>query len=266
MFKTRVISSVVLVAIAAVVLYLGGYVTGAVMLLLSLVGIFELLRVYRLEKSFMGLVAYVSTIVYYVLLMFKANALILPFMIVYLLVVLAAYVLTFPKFKDKDMQITFLSFFYISVMLSYVYQLRALENGLVLVLLIIICSWGNDTLAYLVGVSIGKHKMSPKLSPKKSIEGLLGGIVGAGLLGGLFGLLFGRRFVPNHYVLWFVLIGAVGAIPAVIGDLAASAIKRDNKVKDYGKLIPGHGGVMDRFDSMIFVAPIIYYLVIMITK
>jgi phosphatidate cytidylyltransferase len=103
--------------------------------------------------------------------------------------------------------------------------------------------------------------MSPILSPKKSVEGLIGGILGAGVLGLLYGLWF------NSYVheisklpLIFLVICAVGAVPAVVGDLAASAIKRNNEVKDYGKLIPGHGGVMDRFDSMIFTAPIIYYL------
>ena len=259
--QKRIISGIVIVIVSCVVLYFGGYVTGAVMLGLSLIGEFELMRVYQLEKSEMGWLVYISTVLYYVLLMFADRSLILPFMIIFLLLVLAMYVITFPKFTDHEMQHTFLAFFYVAVMLSYVYQLRQMKDGLILVLLIAICSWGNDTLAYFTGVTIGKHKMSPKLSPKKSVEGLIGGIVGAGLLGGLFGLLFGRKFVPNHYVLWFVLIGAVGAIPAVIGDLTASAIKRNNKIKDYGKLIPGHGGVLDRFDSVIFVAPIIYYLV-----
>jgi phosphatidate cytidylyltransferase len=147
-------------------------------------------------------------------------------------------------------------------MLSYVYLLREMENGGYMVILIFVCSWGNDTLAYCAGVLFGKHKMSPKLSPKKSIEGLIGGILGAGILGAIFGIIYNSQVneLSNAWLI-FGIIGALGAVPAVIGDLAASAIKRNNAIKDYGKLIPGHGGIMDRFDSMIFTAPIIYYLV-----
>ncbi len=263
MFKTRLISGIFIAVITALVLYIGGYVTGGVLLILSLIGMFEFLRVFKLEKSILGIVAYIGTLIYYVLLMLSENEWLTPFMIVYLLVVLGAYVITFPKFNDKEMMVSFLSFFYISVMLSYVYQIRVLENGLILSLLIVLCSWGSDTCAYVVGVTMGKHKMTPILSPKKSVEGLFGGIIGAGLLGALFGFLFGNKLGISGAVLWFALIGAVGSIPAVIGDLAASAIKRNNDIKDYGNLIPGHGGVMDRFDSVIFVAPILYYLVIM---
>ena len=104
--------------------------------------------------------------------------------------------------------------------------------------------------------------MPSTLSPKKSIEGLIGGILGAGILGAIFGIIYNEhvKAVDNAWLI-FGIIGAVGAIPAVIGDLAASAIKRNNDIKDYGKLIPGHGGILDRFDSMIFTAPIIFYLV-----
>ena len=107
--------------------------------------------------------------------------------------------------------------------------------------------------------------MAPILSPKKSIEGLIGGFVGAGILGVVFGLIYNHFMQVAHSVWIFALIGAVCALPAVIGDLAASAIKRNNDIKDYGKLIPGHGGILDRFDSVILTAPVIYFLsVIMI--
>ena len=148
-----------------------------------------------------------------------------------------------------------------SVMLSFVYLIRDMKHGLVLVLLIFVSSWINDTCAYFVGRALGKHKMAPVLSPKKSIEGLIGGIMGAGIFGAVFGILFNSYVEQMNYApLLFAVIGAVGALPAVIGDLAASAIKRNNDIKDYGKLIPGHGGILDRFDSIIFTAPIIYYL------
>ena len=125
---------------------------------------------------------------------------------------------------------------------------------------------GNDTLAYCTGMLIGKHKMSPILSPKKSIEGLIGGIVGAAILGGLYGMYLNTyiRFSFNPVTMFPVICGLGGAI-SVIGDLAASAIKRDSGIKDYGTLIPGHGGILDRFDSIIFIAPVIYYLTVMIS-
>ena len=114
-----------------------------------------------------------------------------------------------------------------------------------------------------MGRALGKDKMAPVLSPKKSIEGLIGGIVGAGVFGAVFGILFDKYVDTMNYApLLFAVVGAVGALPAVIGDLAASAIKRNNDIKDYGKLIPGHGGILDRFDSIIFTAPIIYYLLV----
>ena len=261
MFVTRLISGIVLLLIAFGVLYVGGVATLLVTMALSLIGVFEIMRVYKMEKQLPAWVAYITTVVYYGVLYFGRNDLTVPVMIVYLLVILAVYVLTFPKYKDHEIGMAFLAFFYVSVSLSYLYQVSLVENGRYLVALVFICSWGNDTLAYCVGRLFGKHKMSPVLSPKKSIEGLIGGIVGAGILGLLFGFYFCFmvKDAPSSIPVIFAIVSAVGAIPAVIGDLAASAIKRNNDVKDYGTLIPGHGGVMDRFDSMIFTAPIIYY-------
>ena len=262
MFWTRLASGTVLVILSIGTLYVGGWLTCWVMCALSLVGCFELLRVYKLEKRAMGICCYLGTILYYLMIFLQEERFLMPIMVVYLLVILAIYVLNFSKYRDKDMMAAFLAFYYVSVCLSYVSRLRDIKDGGFLVILVFICAWGNDTLAYCAGRLFGKHKMSPVLSPKKSVEGLIGGIVGAGLLGAIFGIFFNKYATPIEMApLWFGLVGAVGALPAVIGDLAASAIKRNNNVKDYGKLIPGHGGVLDRFDSMIFTAPIIFYAV-----
>ena len=129
-----------------------------------------------------------------------------------------------------------------------------------------ISSWGCDTCAYAVGVLIGKHKIFPELSPKKSLEGCIGGVAGAALIGGLYGYFLvsdallptGTRSVQIGIVM-AVICGA-GAVMSMVGDLAASAIKRNHNIKDYGKIIPGHGGIMDRFDSMIVTAPITFFL------
>lgn len=151
--------------------------------------------------------------------------------------------------------------FYVSVMLSYVYQTRMLPGGAYIVWLIFLCSWGCDTCAYCVGVLIGKHKMAPVLSPKKSWEGAVGGVVGAALLTLIYCFVFqGSMGSTNRDIIMLCMICAIGAIISMIGDLTASAIKRNYDIKDYGRLIPGHGGILDRFDSVIFTAPIIYYL------
>lgn len=261
--KQRVISGAVLVVILAITLYFGGIVTCGLMALVSLVGNMELLRVYGVNKKTPGIVCYLATVQYYIAIYLDRMDIIVPMMVIYLLVMLAVYVLTFPTYSDKQIMAAFMDFFYVSVMLSFVYLIRNMEHGLVLVLLIFVSSWINDTCAYFVGRALGKHKMAPVLSPKKSIEGLIGGIVGAGVFGAVFGILFDKYVDTMNYApLLFAVVGAVGALPAVIGDLAASAIKRNNDIKDYGKLIPGHGGILDRFDSIIFTAPIIYYLLV----
>ena len=109
-----------------------------------------------------------------------------------------------------------------------------------------------------VGVLFGKHKMAPVLSPKKSVEGAVGGVVGAILLGIIYAAATKGGMVE------YAIICGVGALISMVGDLAASAIKRNQGIKDYGKLIPGHGGILDRFDSVIFTAPIIYFLSVLL--
>ena len=102
--------------------------------------------------------------------------------------------------------------------------------------------------------------MAPVLSPKKSVEGGIGGIAGAALIGVLYALAVNHWGNAGASIVSYAVIGAVGGAISQIGDLAASAIKRYHNIKDYGKLIPGHGGILDRFDSVIFTAPVIYYL------
>ena len=109
--------------------------------------------------------------------------------------------------------------------------------------------------------------MTPKLSPKKSVEGAVGGVAGSALVGGLYGYFLVENVVSGQEITWiFVVISAAGAMISQVGDLAASAIKRNHEIKDYGHLIPGHGGIMDRFDSVIFTAPMIYALAVLLIK
>ena len=175
------------------------------------------------------------------------------------------YVFAFPGYRAEQIMCAFFCTAYAPVMLSFLYLVRSLPYGIYTVWMIFISSWICDTCAYVVGMLVGKHKLAPVLSPKKSIEGALGGIAGSALVGAAYAYFLVERVIEQQQITWiFVLISAVGAVISQVGDLAASAIKRNHEIKDYGKLIPGHGGVMDRFDSVIFTAPMIYFLALLL--
>lgn len=259
--KQRLIGGFFVAVITLIMLLSGGVISALVLTLVSLAGVYEYLKVYALEKSPFAVVDYVGTIAFYLLMYCNRESFLLPVVLLVLMIVLAIYVFRFPVHSDQEVTKAFFGFFYVTVMLSYVYRVRSMEAGLLLSCFILISSWGNDVFAYLVGSAIGKHKFSPKVSPNKSVEGFVGGILGAGLLGYVVAVIF-KSTLPFSPV-YCGVIAALGAIPAVIGDLAASAIKRNNEIKDYSHLIPGHGGILDRFDSVFFTAPIIYYLVVL---
>lgn len=262
MFKTRLLSGILLVIAAFAAIFIGGDVLFATLLLISLIGMSELYKVMKEERKLPGIVGYLACIVYYFLLRFQRKGDIMMLAILFLVILMAVYVFTFPTFVSEQIVTAFFGFFYVAVMLSYIYQTRLLEDGLYLVGLVFLCSWGCDTCAYCVGVLIGKHKMAPKLSPKKSVEGGIGGLAGAALLGVLYALTINKWGGANAQPAYYALICFVGGMISMVGDLAASAIKRNHDIKDYGKLIPGHGGILDRFDSVIFTAPVIYFLAV----
>lgn len=263
-FWIRLASTVVLIIGGSIAIYLGGWVLALVLTVVSIGGIFELFRVFQIHKSPFAPVTYVAVVAYNVLLYAQWMEYVFPLIIAYLLSLLAVYVFAFPKYDSRQLVSSFFPFFYVAVCLGHMEQLRQLPHGILLTILVMVCSCGNDIFAYLVGILIGKHKMFPNLSPKKSVEGFIGGIAGAVLCGIGYGFLFQNVVGAGeyNYPAVFAIICGIGALPAVVGDLAASAIKRNHNIKDYSNLIPGHGGIMDRFDSMIFTAPIIYYLVL----
>lgn len=260
MFKTRLLSGIVLVLVLVATVGYGGNILFIFLGIISLIGIRELYKVLQIDNQLLGVVGFAAVAVYYGLIFMGKLQYLSMLSVLFLIVLMAVYVFSFPKYKSDQVMLTYFGLFYVAVMLSYVYQTRMLSDGVVLVCLIFLSSWGCDTCAYCVGMLIGKHKMAPKLSPKKSVEGGIGGVVGAALLGTLLALgvnYFGGMDVnPMQYA----IICAVGGMISQVGDLAASAIKRNYEIKDYGHLIPGHGGILDRFDSVIFTAPVIYYL------
>lgn len=261
MFKTRLLSGIVLVIAALVLIITGGDVLLVSTLIISYIGMYELYRIFHVERELPGIIGYLAATVYYADLRFGFLTDVMLPVLGFLILLMTVYVFTYPKYRTEQLLAVFFGMFYVAVMLSYVYRTRMLAQGAYIVWLVFLCSWGCDTCAYCVGVLIGKHKMAPVLSPKKSVEGAVGGVVGAGLLTALYGAVFKSAMGIAAAEVWLLAaIAMVGALISMVGDLTASAIKRNYEIKDYGKLIPGHGGILDRFDSVIFTAPIIYFL------
>lgn len=257
MFKTRLLSGIVLVAVALLTIISGGYVLFFTLLGISLIGMQELYKVMKVREDHFNaleIAGYFGAVIYYVLMSLDFEKYGMMGVIISFMMFMFVYVFTYPKFKADQVMPAFFGVVYVAVMLSFIYLTRNLPDGKFLVWLIFLCSWGCDTCAYCVGMLIGKHKMAPVLSPKKSIEGAVGGVVGAALLGVIYAAATQGKMAE------YALICGVGALISMVGDLAASAIKRNQNIKDYGKLIPGHGGILDRFDSVIITAPVIYYL------
>ena len=270
MFGTRLVSGIILTIIAVATMYLGGPVLAGVLLLVSLCAFGELtkaLKVNTEEKKLneAQIVGMVGTVCYYACLYFVgSDTLNLMCIVGVFMAEMFLYVLRFSKYDSQKIISSIFAFLYGPVMLSFIYLTRDTQYGMYMVWLILLSSWGCDTCAYAVGMLIGKKKIFPVLSPKKSLEGCIGGVVGSGLLGGLYAYFMVDKVIAEQNVLWIVVfICAVGAVMSMVGDLAASAIKRNHNIKDYGKLIPGHGGIMDRFDSVIVTAPMIYFLTVL---
>ncbi|MCI8737060.1 MAG: phosphatidate cytidylyltransferase [Lachnospiraceae bacterium] len=300
MFWVRLRSGIILVILALVTMFAGGKILLATMIFLSVIAYWELCGATgvrgegkkdqdagrqkreevsgRWKKNGLETVGLLGIILYYTLLWVNEETELLSLQTGMLFSIICVfmggmfvYVFGFPKFQASQVLAAFFSFFYGPVCLSFIYLTRELGfgtaeegngAGLYVVWLILLCSWGCDTCAYCAGMLFGKHKMSPVLSPKKSVEGAVGGVIGAAALGALYGFVIRERFGDERVILFFALICSVGALISMVGDLAASAVKRNADIKDYGKLIPGHGGVMDRFDSVIFTAPVIYFMTV----
>ena len=156
------------------------------------------------------------------------------------------------KHNLKDAAITILGGLYIPFFFYHMYLL----NDSIYIWIVFISSFATDTFAYFVGVLFGKHKLCPEISPKKTIEGSLGGIIGCVISVTLFAIYF-----KLDNVLSISIMSVILSAMSQVGDLTASSIKRAVNIKDYGNLMPGHGGVLDRFDSILFTTPIVYYYI-----
>ncbi|MDD4690411.1 MAG: phosphatidate cytidylyltransferase [Eubacteriales bacterium] len=254
-------------AIGAIVLVgvlLGGVM--AVNIALAILGVIAICEMYKSAGVVKNLVFSISGF---------ALAAILPFLngnhknifgviVLYTILILVTMLFNHEEVKVEDAAKVYLLTLYITVFMACIAYIRGMEQGGYLIWTVVIGAFASDIFAYFVGVFFGKHKLCPKISPKKTIEGSIGGVVGSGLCFVLYGFILSTQFNATVSYPMLIGLGVVCAAISQLGDLIASIIKRQYGIKDYGKLMPGHGGVMDRCDSLIFVAPVIYLFLIFV--
>ena len=180
-----------------------------------------------------------------------------------LIILFAQVVATEMRTTFKDIAYTFIGIFYVVFFIMFVAFIDGMPNGKILIWYAIFAAWGTDIFAYFIGKHFGKHKFS-KVSPKKSIEGCIGGTIGAVILMLIYTYVANTYWGMNYSYLFITGIGIILSLVGQIGDFAASSIKRYVDVKDYSNLIPGHGGMLDRIDSLMFLAPFAYVFLTMI--
>lgn len=176
-----------------------------------------------------------------------------------LIILFAQVIATDMKTNFKDIAYTFIGIFYVVFFIMFVAFIDGMPNGKILIWYALFAAWGTDISAYFIGKAFGKHKFS-KVSPKKSIEGCIGGVAGAVILMLIYTYVANTYWNTNYSYIFVTGMAIILSLLGQIGDFAASSIKRYVDIKDYSNLIPGHGGMLDRIDSLIFLAPFAYAL------
>lgn len=259
----RIISGIILFSALLIILIFGN--TTIVNIAVSIVGILAISEYFNAFKNknkgdrIIGLII-AAMIAFLDIIPIEILMLLTPIVIT---ILFTKAIITNMKTNFVDIAVSGFGILYVLGFLMFVPLLYKAENGKFLIWYIAIASWGTDTFAYFVGSLIGKHKLTP-ISPKKSVEGSIGGIIGAVLLSIIYTICINK--FANLEISYLAILAIVFLLSALsqIGDLAASSIKRFTKIKDFGDIIPGHGGMLDRIDSIIFIAPFAYYLLTLV--
>ncbi|MBQ9914613.1 MAG: phosphatidate cytidylyltransferase [Clostridia bacterium] len=264
--KIRVISGVNGAVFVLLALFSNMYLFHLLIAAASLVALYELMRTFGQQKKWQLLVLNFF---------FGALLLISPFiqqsilsgpvmfvLVVHLLLLLFSSVVWNDTIKFSDVSLSFFMMVYVVIFPLHLTYTRMMDHGVLLLLLVFMGAWMPDTFAYFSGMLFGKHKLIPKISPKKTVEGAIGAVVGAVLSFTVYGLVLWYYFDFTVNFPALIFLSLLCGVAAQFGDLAASVIKREWNIKDFGNLIPGHGGALDRIDSLIFIAPLVYYFLL----
>ncbi len=278
--KKRIISGVLAGIILIFIMGQPPYIMGIIVSAVSIIALYEFYQCIRKvnfhpvrEVGFFSCGMFLLYIMYYSFyisldktaigllsrVLFQRNMI---YLIIYLVIVYLMINLIFRRnrFTLDDIAVTLLGIIYVPFMMSFVFLVRIMDNGFELAWLVLVGTFSTDTFAYFIGKFFGKAKLLPEISPNKTIAGAIGGVAGSVICTAAFGFFYANGYagmrIPNYH---YILLGLVCGVLAQIGDWAASAIKRSVGIKDFGHIMPGHGGILDRIDGLLFVAPAVYF-------
>ena len=258
--KTRVITGIGILVVAILLVILAPFtpVFCIGIAALSVVASFELLRVFGIDKDWhISVPTYCIAAIFPLIAYFIKTGMRAVFVLtlasvlfIFLVYLLGVAVFSHKKIKFGLVATVFMAVTYVIVSFTSLSLLMYVNKGIYYFGILIISSWGCDAAAYFIGTKLGKHKLIPDVSPNKSVEGAIGGIIVSILLNLLYGHIVKICGGAEADYIILAILGLVLAVVAMIGDLIASLIKREYGIKDYSNILPGHGGIMDRFDSV----------------
>ena len=265
--KTRILAGAILLPLLlAVVLFLPKFCTAIVFGVMAAIGARELLVGTGLvSKS--RLTSYAMIMAFFVVLwssIWTVYALLLLGVFGFTIMLMLELLIRNKKVPFEKIALVFVAGWLVPFLLGAVVRIYNQLFGRVIILLPFVIAFSSDTFAYFVGLAIGKHKLAPVISPKKTVEGFVGGLLGAVIGVAAYCFVMNKALHLQVNYAYVPVYGILGSLAAVLGDLSFSVIKRQTGIKDYGNLIPGHGGILDRFDSMIVVAPLVELLMLYI--
>ncbi|MEG2310384.1 MAG: phosphatidate cytidylyltransferase [Clostridia bacterium] len=262
--KERVSSALVCIILLLLILVVdNSIVDSIVVVIISLVGINEYNRAFKQAGyhpiPWIGYIGGLSLFLMGGFVSQESKMLILRIALPALIIMLFIYIIIRNmKVNVVDLAISVFSLIYIPFMFSFVKLILDLENGRFLIWLVLVGAFISDIFAFLIGSKFGKHKLCPSISPKKTVEGSIAGIIAVIISFVILSYVANAYFNLELNVFAMMLAGLFSSIAGQFGDLSASTIKRFCKIKDFGSIMPGHGGILDRCDSILFVAPVIY--------
>jgi phosphatidate cytidylyltransferase len=260
LFKLRVLTAIIGIPVLIGLIYAGGLPMLAAVVVVAVIGVDESFRAFgRVKSDFSQWVGYLGSLIFIGLTYFFGESVIPEIFVLVLFIALVNFVVVFPRLSFTGLGLNLFVSIYVGYFFSFAFLLRRLDHGFFFLLLAFLLAWATDIGAYGAGRLWGKHKLAVALSPNKTKEGALGG-VGASILVAVIAFIF----VPvSASLVKSALLGLLASLAGQIGDLVASAIKRQTGIKDFGNLLPGHGGVLDRFDSFLLIAPLVYYFLVL---
>ena len=254
--KTRIISAVIALPILIFILIKGGLYLKIATLAISFIGLYEFYKAFSKKYDSVKWLGYLATLALF-LGIFAGFSKDYYTLITSIFMFTLLSIMVFTKLSVESAMVTFLGVFYVSFSLSHLILIS--DQGLnFFIWYPFIIAFSTDTFAYFTGKLMGKTKLIPSVSPNKTVEGSLGGII----MCLIFSFAYAHYFKPE-FQFYAIFLGLIGSVLSQVGDLIASKIKRIFDIKDFGKIMPGHGGVLDRFDSLIITLPLVYYFMVL---